>query len=294
LGGGGSSCPVGQPETDIQSLPYGDQLASYPDQYACTYADDSTPLYYTGKERDTESGNDFFGARYYASTTGRFLSPDWSAQEEPVPYAKLDNPQTLNLYAYVLNNPLSAVDPGGHNGMDPGDPLFTWFLKQGQAQNVAASQPPSQDSSPGSAQQQGQQLRDVTPAEGGKILQAAEGMEGTPYKYGGNDGKKGIDCIHMVCAALNDAGVKARANANANDFQKDVNMRPLGPKEQPRTGDIVQWKHQPTGHVGVYDANPPKPGYNIYSATNHGVMHTPASWFSSLGTPTYYRVEVPQ
>jgi hypothetical protein len=38
--------------------------------------------------------------------------------------------------------------------MDPGDPLFTWFLKQGQAQNVAASQPPSQDSSPGSAQQQ--------------------------------------------------------------------------------------------------------------------------------------------
>jgi hypothetical protein len=140
----------------------------------------------------------------------------------------------------------------------------------------------------------GQQLRDVTPAEGGKILSAAEGMEGTPYKYGGNDGKKGIDCIHMVCAALNEAGVKARANANANDFQKDVNMRPLGPKEQPRTGDIVRWKHQPTGHVGVYDANPPKPGYNIYSATNHGVIHAPASWFSSLGTPTYYRVEVPQ
>jgi hypothetical protein len=31
------------------------------------------------------------------------MSPDWSAQEEPVPYAKLDNPQTLNLYSYVQN-----------------------------------------------------------------------------------------------------------------------------------------------------------------------------------------------
>src|SRR5271166_5223638 len=51
----------------------------------------------TGKERDVESGNDYFGARYYASSMGRFMSPDWSAQEEPVPYAKMDDPQSLNL-----------------------------------------------------------------------------------------------------------------------------------------------------------------------------------------------------
>jgi RHS repeat-associated protein len=69
---------------------------------------------FTGKERDAESGNDYFGARYYASTLGRFLSPDWSAKAEPVPYAKLDDPQTLNLYSYVRNNPLSGVDPDGH------------------------------------------------------------------------------------------------------------------------------------------------------------------------------------
>jgi len=68
----------------------------------------------TGKERDAESGSDYFGARYYASTMGRFLSPDWSAQEEPVPYARLDNPQTLNLYAYLRNNPLIRVDADGH------------------------------------------------------------------------------------------------------------------------------------------------------------------------------------
>jgi RHS repeat-associated protein len=69
---------------------------------------------FTGKERDTESGNDYFEARYYSSSMGRFMSPDWSAKEEPIPYAKLDDPQSLNLYAYVLNNPLDKVDADGH------------------------------------------------------------------------------------------------------------------------------------------------------------------------------------
>jgi hypothetical protein len=45
---------------------------------------------------------------------GRFLSPDWSAKVEPVPYAKLDDPQTLNLYVYVRNNPLIRIDADGH------------------------------------------------------------------------------------------------------------------------------------------------------------------------------------
>ena len=82
---------------------------------ACLFSAASThPPISTGKERDTESGNDYFGARYYASTMGRFMSPDWSAKAEPVPYGKLDNPQSLNLYAYVGNNPLIRVDADGH------------------------------------------------------------------------------------------------------------------------------------------------------------------------------------
>jgi hypothetical protein len=44
------------------------------------------------------------------------MSPDWSAKEEPVPYAKLDNPQSLNLYAFVLNHPTTGIDPDGHDG----------------------------------------------------------------------------------------------------------------------------------------------------------------------------------
>jgi hypothetical protein len=53
---------------------------------------------------------------------GRWMSPDWSAKEEPVPYAKLTNPQTLNLYGYVGNNPIGFADADGHevdlNGTD--------------------------------------------------------------------------------------------------------------------------------------------------------------------------------
>ncbi len=65
---------------------------------------------FTGKERDQESGNDYFGARYYASTMGRWMSPD------PINLtnARLMNPaNTLNKYAYGANNPLKYVDPDG-------------------------------------------------------------------------------------------------------------------------------------------------------------------------------------
>ncbi|MGB7173416.1 MAG: RHS repeat-associated core domain-containing protein, partial [Candidatus Acidiferrales bacterium] len=48
---------------------------------------------FEGKERDTETGNDDFGARYYTSRLGRWLSADWSAVPAPVPYANLTNPQ---------------------------------------------------------------------------------------------------------------------------------------------------------------------------------------------------------
>jgi len=70
--------------------------------------------HFTGKERDTESGNDYFEARYYSSAMGRFMSPDWSDKPDPIPYADLEDPQTLNLYSYVRNNPLTRRDLNGH------------------------------------------------------------------------------------------------------------------------------------------------------------------------------------
>ena len=101
---------AGQPENTCSSGAYGDYAESYGN---CPSA--PTEDLFTGKQRDQESGNDYFGARYYASSMGRWLSPDWSATEEPVPYAKLDDPQTMNLYSYVQNNPLSRFDTDGHD-----------------------------------------------------------------------------------------------------------------------------------------------------------------------------------
>ncbi|ADV83861.1 RHS repeat domain-containing protein [Terriglobus saanensis] len=69
---------------------------------------------FTGKERDAESGLDNFGARYYASSLGRFMSPDWADSPSPVPWVLLANPQSLNLYSYVNNNPMTRRDEDGH------------------------------------------------------------------------------------------------------------------------------------------------------------------------------------
>jgi RHS repeat-associated protein len=64
---------------------------------------------FAGKERDGETGFDYFGARYYASETGRFTMVD---PVVPVNTALLD-PQLWNRYTYVRNNPLRFTDPDG-------------------------------------------------------------------------------------------------------------------------------------------------------------------------------------
>jgi RHS repeat-associated protein len=68
----------------------------------------------TGKEHDDETQLDFFQARYFSAAQGRFTSPDLSETPQAVPYADFTDPQTLNLYSYVRNNPLSKTDPDGH------------------------------------------------------------------------------------------------------------------------------------------------------------------------------------
>lgn len=69
---------------------------------------DSLRQRFTGKERDNETGLDYFGARYYASTQGRFTSAD-----ELLNSGRLEDPQTWNRYSYTLNNPLVYTDPTG-------------------------------------------------------------------------------------------------------------------------------------------------------------------------------------
>ncbi|HWZ44032.1 MAG TPA: RHS repeat-associated core domain-containing protein, partial [Candidatus Saccharimonadales bacterium] len=88
--------------------PWGGEL-----QYANA---DSNHYKFTGKERDSETGLDYFGARYYSNVLGRFITPDWSAVPVAVPYADLTDPQSLNQYSYVRNIPTVNADADGHDG----------------------------------------------------------------------------------------------------------------------------------------------------------------------------------
>ena len=87
---------------------------------------------FTSKERDVDTGLDYFLARYYSPTQGRFSSPDdfkggadelgilgsGHPEKQALFYADITNPQSLNKYHYCLNNPLRYVDPDGQNPQD--------------------------------------------------------------------------------------------------------------------------------------------------------------------------------
>jgi len=98
---------------------------------------------FTSKERDTETGLDYFVARYYSSVQGRFTSPDSFA-------GSTFNPQTMNLYSYVQGNPLTFTDPTGHYGIstEGDDPCAGQVL----CQKAEAQEPKSQ--APGKPQEE--------------------------------------------------------------------------------------------------------------------------------------------
>jgi RHS repeat-associated protein len=91
-------------------LPFGEELASQglrgsTPGYA---APDGVRQQFTQKERDVETGLDYFGARYYSAVAGRFSSPDNFLNDTHIAV-----PQSWNLYSFVHNNPLKYIDPTG-------------------------------------------------------------------------------------------------------------------------------------------------------------------------------------
>jgi RHS repeat-associated protein len=99
-------------DEDLDYYPYGGEVASSLENIAQNYK-------FNGKERDAESCSagaclDNFGARFDASSLGRWMTPDWAVKPTAVPYAHYGNPQSLNLYSYVQNNPTTLGDPDGH------------------------------------------------------------------------------------------------------------------------------------------------------------------------------------
>ena len=207
---------LGQPEMDFQSLPFGDQLASSPDPYADQSTGQSstgaTPLFFTSKERDSESGNDYFGARYYANSMGRFLSPDWSAKVEPVPYATMSDPQSLNLYAYVRNNPMTSVNADGHMSNADFSEMFmqaasayinaAWELNTGDtAEHAATAQDEADEANSESAELTASGMPDPAQKQSGSGWSSTKPTRGDYVTV--SDWSKSAGGFHHVGLAVN-------------------------------------------------------------------------------------------
>jgi RHS repeat-associated protein len=131
--------------------PFGEELGAGIGIRSATlgYGADSTRQKFTSKERDAETGLDYFIARYYSSLQGRFTSPDEftggpdelfyfaeAASDNPTFYVDLTNPQSLNKYQYTYNNPLRYTDQDGHCPICPAIPIAERVLQTPQAQEV--------------------------------------------------------------------------------------------------------------------------------------------------------------
>lgn len=93
----------------VVKLPFGEDLSTPQRTAQLGYQVDTVKQKFTGYQKDDESGLDFAQERYYASNHGRFTSAD------PIPMTsqRPSDPQKLNLYAYVRNNPLLYTDKNG-------------------------------------------------------------------------------------------------------------------------------------------------------------------------------------
>jgi RHS repeat-associated protein len=103
----------GNIENESDYYPYGGEMV--------ISSGDTNRYKFTGKERDAESNLDYFGARHYASSLGRYMRPD-----DPFADQHPGDPQSWNLYSYVRNNPLNATDPSGHECVSNGNGGWQW------------------------------------------------------------------------------------------------------------------------------------------------------------------------
>ena len=131
-------------------LPFGEELFAGTGgrTIALGYGGDGVRQRFTQYERDAEIGLDFAGARFYASTQGRFTSIDpLMASAAPA------NPQTFNRYSYVSNSPLTQIDPTGMFGISPGGSQLGGvgnmaFFYRGSSTDESQEQQKKQDTLP--------------------------------------------------------------------------------------------------------------------------------------------------
>ena len=207
---------------------------------------DSNHYKFTSKERDSETGLDYFGARYYGNWLGRFLSPDWSSTPVPVPYADLGDPQSLSQYSYVRNIPTSKADPDGHCCDPTGPPLdFTvGLLNAWGSDNLAGAGRMEQTTVSGKF---GQAIGDL----GATVQGAVETLVGGAGEVGGivldSTGAGAIVGVpvNVVSAAAIVHGSTTTATAGSN-FLKDVTGGNSGSSGE-KPGEVYVTEPQASG-----------------------------------------------
>lgn len=205
---------------------------------------------FTGKERDAETGLDYFGARYYSGAQGRFSSPD-----PPFMDQMEGDPQSWNMYSYVRNNPLRFIDPTGRecvtldNGTQGDDGKGTFCKAVAEADKKKKPDVTVSDYAPPSpmllavaqgAQQAGPVVNAAGYATGGVMVGAFAGMA-----YGAFAGGQAIGALGLTLLPSQARNIEAIENAIANH----VTLRDLSgaAKETAgftiRTGNKV-WNHR--------------------------------------------------
>ncbi|HXP68610.1 MAG TPA: RHS repeat-associated core domain-containing protein [Candidatus Dormibacteraeota bacterium] len=214
---------------DADFYPFGGERNPYTNTISQHYK-------FEGKERDIETNNDDFGARYYSSAFGRWLSPDWSAVPAPVPYANLSNPQTLNLYAMVSDNPETFADLDGHDCCDIWDAInFVMGLANAYgSDNLGGAGRQQQDTTAGKV---GAAVGDaVATVEGGEkaVTGTAGAIVGTGADATGEGAIVGVP-LQVASTALAGQGILEGSTGGVN-LIKDIVSSPM---ESRRVGDLT-------------------------------------------------------
>ena len=172
----------GDVENESDFSPYGEEIF---------ITDTLSPQNYkfTGKERDAESGLDYFGFRHYAPSLGRFMKPD-------EPFADQDeaNPQSWNLYSYVRNNPLRYIDPTGNACVSDGN--GGWRDDNSGGETCAQVNAANQNAQP-SVTVTATAPPNVALAAGAATLEL--GWEGGPPDWAVGLGLLGLGCVQTHC-----------------------------------------------------------------------------------------------
>ncbi len=192
---------------------------------------------FTGKERDAESGLDYFGARYYRADIGRFttIDPVYTWQENLV------DPQRWNRYAYVRNNPLRWVDPDGR-----------WFETVWDVANVVMGVKSAYDNvKSGDYLSAAADIGGVAVDVAAAVIPGVPGGAGTAIKVA-RIAERADDAVDVVKAVQRGETAAAKGGRIAHDaFNEKVKVKP-GWRSQPQ--DLVD---PATGRKVVPDAVTP-------------------------------------